>query len=219
MHETEAYKKEMIRDLEKLKYTRNFLNNCIRNKASIFLYQAHFQIRDSKGKVFANLKIKDRTSNTYVDLRKYSRTLENYPEFKDAEGNLIAENLKGWEINLPFSKQEELLKVVNLFVKKTNLLLYTSSRTQKIKYKPWRDAYKIPVLLVGAVALQYREKLPDFREATRLILKEKNNEISFVINKRLEILRKLPHYNFLQTLGFIEEQCLANQQFIDYIDQ
>lgn len=59
-----------------------------------------------------------------------------------------------------------------------------------------------------------------FIRASKFSLKEGNNEISFVVHKKLKKLRKLPQYEKLLNFGFKEEECLGNKQFVtDYIDQ
>lgn len=85
---------------------------------------------------------------------------------------------------------------------------------------PWPLAYDTPVIILGAAALKYREKLTQFSTATQFSLKENQNEISFIINTQLPILEQLPHYKQLLGWGFEKELCLGNKAFIkEYIDK
>ncbi len=78
---------------------------------------------------------------------------------------------------------------------------------------------KIPVLILGEKALTYRHLFPGFIDVVKISIKENNNEISFIIHEKLELLKKLQHYKTLMGFGFEEELCLANKLFIKrYVD-
>lgn len=86
-------------------------------------------------------------------------------------------------------------------------------------YNSWTDAYQTPVLLLGENALEYNNELSDFIPATKFCLIKNDNELSFVIHKNLDILKDSIYYNLILNLGFVEEICLGNRRFIDYIDE
>lgn len=119
------------------------------------------------------------------------------------------------------------MKFVQLFLRKSSKYLFDekgnivkeTGRDKKIRL-PWPDAYVLPVLLLGEKALRYARELPQFVPATKVGLEKNGNEISFVIHKRLDLLRKLRHYEYLKKLGFKETPCLANKPFIrHYVDK
>lgn len=225
IHETEAYKQDMLRDLSKLGYDPQIILSYIRDKAGTFLHNLELRIRDDEGNLLPGLRIKDIRTGKYLDLEKFSEPLVNYSQLKDAEGYLISED-QGWELDMPFNNQAELLKLVDLFLRKSGMQIYDENgekieetdEERKLRL-PWADAYRVPVLLLGEAALRYADELPHFTPAIKIALKENSNEISFVIHKNLEQLRNLFHYEQLLHLGFNEERCLGNKPFIDYVDE
>lgn len=224
IHETEAYRQAMLCDLQALGYDLQHITQCIRTKAGAFVHDLEFVTHDDNGRILQGLRIKDRRTNTYIDLEKYARPLINYPEFKDAKGNLIDED-QGWELDMPFNSKDELLKLVALFLMKSGKFLcdktgkiITETDEMRNARAPWVDAYKLPVLLLGERALDYERELPLFVPMTKICLRENDNEISFIIHNNLELLRALPHYSQLRTLGFAEEKGLGNAPFIRYVD-
>jgi len=226
IHETEIYKQGMVNDLEELEYSPKFTLAHIRPKAGAFLHDLEFRIVDERGEPYKGLKIKDLRSGNYLDLKIFSLPLINYPEFLGAEGYLIDED-QGWELNIPFSDKIELFNLVELFLRKSGNVIYDKEgrpieepEEEKIKRKPWADAYAIPVLLLGKNAIKYVDELKYFTPVTKFSLIENHNEISFVINKKLSMLRNLPQYKDLLNLGFVAEICLANKPFIvNYVDK
>ena len=152
------------------------------------------------------------------------KPLKEYKQFTNAD--LLGENY-GWELNMPFNSEGELIKLVDLFLRKSGDHIYDKNGViieeidkEKSLRAPWRDAYETPVLILGEIALKYANKLPHFIPATKIILRENFNEISFIINKNLGLLRNLPHYEQLKRMGFNEELCLGNKPFIiGYVDK
>lgn len=225
IHETEAYKEAMMRDLEKQRYDRRTVLSNIRAKGGAFLWNFGYRIRDDNDSPLAGLKIKDLKTGEYLDLTKFDKSLSNYPSFAGRKNDFVAED-SGWELDIPFGSKEELFRLVSLFQRKAGLHKYDENgvivqeteEEQKLR-APWTDAYEVPVLLVGENATQYAAELPHFTPATKIALKENGNEISFVINKKLRRLKGLPHYQQLLDLGFKEEPCLGNKPFIMDIDK
>ncbi|MDP3728714.1 MAG: hypothetical protein Q8R18_04650 [bacterium] len=207
IHEDESYRKAMFSDLEKLGYSQEFILSKIRDKTSASLWELDFQIKGADGCAYSDSVIKYIDTEEILDLSHYSEdTLEDYPEL---EGKLYSEN-GGWELDFPFKKQRELLRIVHLFTKKA----YRKNKNC------WPSAYEFPVLLLGEKALLWKEKFPDFTCATKMELIEGNNELSFIINRNLINLKMLPNYQALLDLGFRETPCLGNIPFIKrYIDK
>ncbi len=225
IHESEDYKNAMIRDLGKLGYKRGYLLERIREKGSMFFWSPDYRTRGWSGKILSGLKIKDLRTRQYINLRKYRKPLEEYKEFRDSKGHLIATDY-GWEVDIPFRKRERLLRLVDLFLRKVGSFVYDETgeiilegANQKELRTPWPGPYTVPVLLIGESALKYLNELPAFDSATRFSLVENNNEISFVVHKNLEVLRNLPHYERLIHIGFSEERCLGNKPFLGRVDQ
>ena|GEM_PF-4014096 len=224
IHETEAYKEDMLRDLEELGYNSQAVLKQIREKAGAFIHDLEFRIRDDEGNLLPGLRIKDTRTGDYICLEKYSEPLINYPEFQDADGCLTDED-QGWELDMPFKGEKELMDLVDLFLRKSGKHIYDAQgniiretdEDQEFR-APWSDAYKVPVLLLGEIALRYVDRLPQFIPATKFSLKENGNEISFIIHKNLEYLKSLNHYKRLLRAGFMEEECLGNKPFIKYVD-
>jgi len=225
IHETEAYKEDMLRDMEEQGYARQTVLKQIREKAGAFIHDLEFRIRDDKDNLLPGLRIKDVRTGKYVELKKYSKPLINYPEFKNSEGDLIDED-QGWELDMPFKGKKELLNLVNLFLKKSGKHIYDAkgniireTNEEQKSRAPWSDAYKVPVLLLGKTALKYVNRLPQFIPVTKFALKENGNEISFIIHNNLKYLKSLNHYECLRQFDFVEEECLGNKPFIKYVDK
>lgn len=226
IHETDAYKRDMLTNLNTLGYDPQNILKQIRNKAGAFLWDLDFEIRETQGNILPGLKIKDIRMGQYINLEYFTRPLGNYPQFAEAEGYLIGED-GGWELDLAFNNKQELMKLVALFLQKSGTRLFDENgneiietKEQRMKRNPWTDAYQTSVLLLGEIALRYVNELPHFIPATKFSLIMGSNEISFVIHKNLEMLKRLPQYNKLLELGFKEEGCLGNKPFItDYIDK
>ena len=106
-------------------------------------------------------------------------------------------------------------KLIKLFLEKSGKKDPNMRKAKKV----WRDAYTIPVILLGKKAIEYAKNLQGFTQATKVSLEEEGNEISFVIHKKLSRLRALPAYKCLKDLDFKEETCLGNDPFIEYIDK
>ncbi|MBI4154776.1 hypothetical protein HY498_01680 [Candidatus Woesearchaeota archaeon] len=222
IHETETYKQDMVNDLEELGYSPKFTLAHIRSKAGAFLWDPEFRIRDDLGDVFPGLGIRDLRTNFYLNLEKYKKQfLSAYSQFKDCKGKLVAED-QGWELNIPFNNRTELISLINLFLIRSAKFIFDEKNTkinEEEVHRSWRDAYETPVLLLGEMALRYKNELPYFDQVTKLSLIEGSNEISFVIHKNIKRLKKLKQYGDLMYLGFGEEVCLANKKFIDNLDE
>lgn len=226
IHETEAYKQDVLRDLGKLGYDPQIILRYIRKKAGAFLWELYFEIRDNKCNILPGLKIKDIRTKQHIDLEPFIKPLDEYGLFADCDGYLLGES-QGWELDIPFNNKKELMNLVDLFSNKSGKHIYDqkgriieeTDEERKLR-SPWADAYETPVLLLGETALRYADELPHFIPATKICLIENSNEISFVIHRNLEQLRNLPHYEWLLQLGFSEETCLGNKPFIaEYVDK
>lgn len=219
MHRNEKYKKSMLKDLEKMGYKKDDINERIRDKIACYLWGLDFLISDG-------IKIKVLESGDYLDLHKYKNSLIEYPEFNNYNKNLVCEALE-WELDIPFYNKKELLNLLNLFLRKSSKNLYDNkwnkiieTKEKRRKRNPWQGAWEIPVLLIGKKALEYKKDLPQFTLVNRFSIRENHNEISFIINKNLDLLKTLPYYEKLLQYGFEKEVCLGNILFIkQYIDK
>ncbi len=207
IHETKVYRQAMISDLEKLGYSREQVETNIREKGGTFLWEVDFQVKGENGEPYPELIIKNVKTGKNLDLSKYKgETLEGYPEL---EGKLLGGDC-GWELDLPFENKIKLMNLINLFVKKS----YKCNRSS------WPEAYETPVLLLGKKAIEWQNELPNFVKATKIELSQGKNELSFIINQNLTMLKIMPHYNKLMKLGFSENDCLGNKSFIrEYINK
>ncbi len=224
IHKTEDYKRNMLKDLSDLGYVQEEILKIIRDKGAALFWHPKYRIRNSRGKVLPGLRIKDVRTGKYVALASFRNSLLERPQFAGAIGYLIAED-HGWELNMPFRSKDELMRLVELFLKKSGKAIFDESGSQiqeteeerRIRL-PWADAYETPVLIIGRSAMSYLPDLRHFGPVTRFGLIEDGCEISFIINKRLESLRQHPNFKKLTMLGFFEEQCLANKPFILDLD-
>lgn len=208
-HQSEGYKQAMFFDLVKsLNYQQEAISSRVRDRGTTHLWNPDYNIRDEKGDILKGLRIKDRRIGQYIDLKNYNEPLDQYAEFKDAQGWLINELGSGWELNMPFGTEEELMRLADLFLRK--------SYRETVNH--WLDAYKVPVILLGEEAVVHREKLSGFIQATKITLAEGGNEISFVIHKNLELLKSMEQFELLKSFGFKFQECLANKIFIEDID-
>lgn len=224
IHETEPYKRAMLRDLEKREYISEIITERIIQKSGAFLWDPANRIRDDNGGLF-NIQIKDLRTGLYLSLENYGPILIKHNEFLNSKGYLLAEG-HGWEIDIPFKNENELINIADLFLKKSGMYNYdeegiTIKETDEeiLLRSPWPDAYRTPVLIIGEGALKYIKKLPYFGVATKFSLTSNNNEISFIIHKNLATLKNLPAYDTLKEIGFVEEFCLGNKPFLRYIDE
>ncbi len=224
IHETDEYLHAVTADLELFGYTKKEISSIVRGKGGTFHHDLDFAIRDSQGELFPGIRIKDTRTGEYLDLSQYKKPLSYYPEFSDAQGYLLSEDY-GWELNLPVDNMDKLKKVVNTFLRKSSSFLYDErgeiipeTPEQKRLRAPWADAYRLPVLLVGECTNSLAKEFPHFDIATKMVLRENNNEISFVIHKALTALKEMREYRILCEEGFLEEQCLANRAFLNYIN-
>ena len=123
IHENDRYKIRMIRDLVMLGYRRKYLLERMREKGGVFFWNPEYNTLDDDGNVLSGLKIKDLRTGKPLDLGKYTKPLEEYEGFKDSNGFLIAEDY-GWEVDIPFRKREKLMKLVDLFLRKSGSVIF-----------------------------------------------------------------------------------------------
>lgn len=209
-HQTEEYKQAMVSDLVKLlNYQREAVLGGIRCRGTNHLWDLEYNTRDDNGNILTGSRIKDRRNGQYIDIEKYRESLDSYAEFKDAQGQLVNELGSGWELNMPFTMEEELMRLTGMFLRKS----------YKENVDHWFGAYKSPVIILGEEAMKYREKLQDFIPATKIALLEGHNEISFVIHENLDRLKSVEQFERLKSLGFRHQMCLANKSFVEEIDK
>lgn len=226
MQESELYKEDMIRDLISQGYNLNQIQDWIRSRITAHVWGHKFKTKREDGTPYKGLRIRDFGTGLYLKLQDLPSPLSIDTCFDDPQKILLAEN-ECWQLDIPFRNKKELLRLVELFLQKSGEYVYTSEGNRILETKeernlrnPWRDSYETPVLLLGNLALQYEKDLPSFAKATKLALYERNNEISFIINKNLGRLKELPQFEYLLNKGFEEEFCLGNKPFIiKYVDQ
>jgi len=219
IHETPDYEEDMLNDLVALGYPSEPVISNKRDKLAFFLWKHFYRTRDNKGDML-DLKLKNSMDNQIIPLEKYPLPLENYPGLDILRDSLVAE-ADGLEFNIEFKNKKDLLQITQLFTRKSGTKIYDSqgdeiyeSQDEIAKRKPWRDAYETPMLIIGEGAVKYYKELPQFEKAMKIELLEGENEISFIIHNKLEILRALPCYPILKKLGFCEIPCLANKPFL-----
>ncbi|PIU89400.1 hypothetical protein COS64_00825 [archaeon CG06_land_8_20_14_3_00_37_11] len=216
IHETEKYKKNVIKSLKK----KNYINETeFREKSGKFIPDINkFKIRDDKKRIYPYLRIKDTRTGDYINLNNYYKPLGMYKEFEDAQGYLISED-HGWELNMTIDSKEKMFDIIDMFKLKSSSHVIKKNKYTK-NWKKWRDAYRTPVLILSKKALEYKDELfDDFIPSIKMYLTCKNNEISFIINEKMEYLERLPQLDILIKLGFKKENCLANKVFIkEYVD-
>ncbi len=223
LHETEDYKSDMLADLGRIGYESQDMESSVRVRGTTYLHDPTFPTRDSTGKIFPGLRIRDLKTGKYIQLERFSEPLIKYPEFEDSEGSLVAEN-SGWEIDIPFRTKRELIRLAKFFVRKSGKHIYDhsgiksfESGKQQHRRAPWRDAYDVPVVFIGDYIIKHKSDLPAFTRASKVTLKEGGNEISFVVYRRVGVFKSTQNFRDLKELGFLEEGCLINKVFAKYI--
>ncbi len=215
-HEESEYKRRMIASLMRsLCAPRSYFDDKFRDKGSAYRWELEFKFRDEKGKLQPCKRVKDTRTGLYVNLSKYESPLKRNPECQDLEGHLVGENPCEWEINLPFNRKKILLRLANLFARKSG------ERGEK---DTWPNPYNVPIIIIGKRAIACAEELKkDYVQAIRFYLATENKhtygEISFVIQEKLSYLRSSSGCVGLQKLGFELEQCLVNKSFADYLNK
>src|SRR3989344_1516272 len=219
------YTKPTLSDIVIKGYSKKIILESIREKGATYLWDLKYRTRDDNGIILPFLRIRNMRTGRYVNLRRYNKPLIEYKKFEGMLGSLIGEDI-GWELDLPFHTEVELLELVYLFLRKSGVSLYDSkgikikeTEEEKKKRMHWSDAYEVPVLIIGEKALMCKDKLPNFGKAIRVCLTENSNEISFIINEKLKVLRSIKYYNDLFNLGFVEEPCLVNKPFLLTVDK
>lgn len=166
-----------------------------------------------------NLRIKNVSDNYWIDLNNYGHPLSQYPEFT-RNSVLIAED-KGWLLDIPCCSVGEMAQLAELFAMKSHLIRSDYIRSPTIvlplsfySESSWRDAYKIPVVIVGGKAIDCRSILPSFGAAKMFSCIRDDFEFSFVINNNLSRLNDSDSFPFLRSSGFREHDCLVNLRFL-----
>ena len=226
MYETKNYKEDMLKDLETMSYSKEDIDENIREKLAIFLWSPKFLIRNEEGVIYNSLRIRDTRTGKFIDLERFKLCLGEREEYSTSFSYLIGES-QGWQLDMPLSSKKELFNLIRLFLKRSGKDLYYNqglvipeTEEEKDIRSPWKGAYETPVLLLGESVLGYSNELAQFSPITRFILNKNSNEASFVIHRNLRRLVQLPQYKELINFGFIEEKCLGNNAFIkEYVDK
>ena len=87
------------------------------------MWDLRFRLHQDNGQLLPGLRIKDTRDDEYLDLTDFDRPLDNYNEFSGLYGLLIGED-QGWELDIPFKTQKELINLVDLFLRKAGIYLY-----------------------------------------------------------------------------------------------
>lgn len=66
IHESDAYKEDMLHDMEKQGYKRQDILKQIRKKAGAFIHDLEFRISDDEGNLLPGLKVKDVRTGKYL---------------------------------------------------------------------------------------------------------------------------------------------------------
>ncbi|HLD05882.1 MAG TPA: hypothetical protein VJG90_09260 [Candidatus Nanoarchaeia archaeon] len=221
IHSSQVYLKEVMADLNRMGYPNVEVSVSTRDKRGYFRWRPNFFIRDEKGVLEENLRIKDIETGEYLDLDGIPhRTLCNAGYSEEEIARLVAEN-GGYEIDILSSVPEHIRRMAGEFLKKSAFELYDDTgelisemESERNTRGPWPDAWETPILIIGG-NLSQMQGLPGFHEAH--LFRFQGSEIGeflFVTHKEIEVLRSNEEYNRLIELGFREELCLGNTRFI-----
>ncbi len=224
IHSSQDYWRSVMEDLGRMGYPNESVSISTRSKKGFFQWRPSFFIRDERGSLEANLRIKNIDTGEYLDLEGISyRTLKE-AGYSEAV-KLIAEN-EGYEINTLTSIEEDLRRLAAEFLRKSSDTLFNEDGEQVVETEgerqeraPWPGASNVPVLIVSGNVSRFVD-LPGFQKVD--LFRFQNEEIGeylFVMHKQTELLRRSEEYNPLRGFGFREEVCLANSCFIkEYVD-
>jgi hypothetical protein len=218
MYSGKEYTEDMICDLKNINYSKRIIENYIRDKKGFYEWKSDWSIRE-EGKIKSNLKIRKFGEREYINLEELANNINFLDQIFEKKDKFIAEDVTS-EINIPVKDKQNLKKLVDLFINNSSKFIFDKTGIKiKMRESYWRGAWYVPVLLIGGNILQYESDFPDFIKATKFFKKENGNEISFIIHKKLEELKKENYNLYLKDLGFNSEDCLANKSFIlQYID-
>ena len=225
IHSSKKYKQDMVGDVSRLGFDKKKLLKSFRNKGAAYIWETFYNIRTEDYNLIKGLSIKDIENEKLLDLTLFGNTLLENPKNITYSLSLVGFD-QGWEINIPFDNEEKLYSLISLFMKKAGEYTYdkeglikSETPEEKEKRKPWKDAFKTHILVIGGGAVKYAPKLKQFETAKRIFLEGKNNEISFIINNHYKRLINTPHFKRLIEYGFKEEYCLANKHFLESVDK
>ena len=220
MHETKTYLSAVMEELKSLEYFNSMVLKK-RDKYGFFRWEPGFKFRDDNGKVYSVIKIKDMITGKYLNLESLEGSTLKEAGFSEEQiKNLTCEN-KGWEMNMASDNEKNIIKLTNLFVKKSSIDKFDDNGNITIETEeekalrcPWPDAYEIPVLIVGGEIEKIRERIKGFVPVKLFKHQSKGGEYSFIIDEKYSLLKKLKEFDRIFELGFKEEVCLANIPFI-----
>jgi len=171
------------------------------------------------GKLQSKLKIRKFGTDDYINLKKLNKEINSLSDIFEDDIKFIAED-KSSEINISVDNIKSLTYLVDLFMKKASIFLF-NDKGENIginKYN-WREAWNIPVLLIGGNILNYESYFPQFTKASKFLKRENGNELSFIIHNKIKELKESSYLDKLINFGFEQEFCLANKSFIlKYVD-
>ncbi|MDP3728866.1 MAG: hypothetical protein Q8R18_05455 [bacterium] len=186
LHETGAYMEDVEKDLKSQGYS-HFVPFSIRNRDTVFHWKPNYNIRDSRGNLWINLRIRDK--NNYLDLGRYAgKTLPQSGVSEEYCRQLVGET-KGYEIALFSDEREEIVNLASLFIIKSIEGLFS-----------WRDAYDTPFILIEGLD----EDLEGFERVKGYSLFKEGKECFFI--SREEIPENL-------RADFVQKTCFVNQSF------
>jgi hypothetical protein len=189
-HDTERYKKSVLDDLGA--YSQKELDIMIKRKIGYTRWEPEYRIRDDKGNLFPDLKIKDKQK--YLKLEEiHSATLEEANFSIEYIGSLIGIN-DAYEIRIQSSSQSTIQDVARMFIEKTNL------KSENM----WPDPYDVPVVLLLGT-----ESMVDFLPVTMYQQRRRKDSLNFVQRNLIKEIEER-----MEEDGFEKTHCLANSHFV-----
>ncbi len=186
-HETEAYKQAVIEDLRK---KDSSLQLALHQKRGFTRWLPQWKIRDDKGKLFPNLKIKDKKG--YICLEEIQT--QTLAEAGFSEEDILIGINRGYELRVQSQGYKEIEELAKVFIEKTD----------KNSPNAWPDTYNTPIIFLFGM-----EHADDFLPVT--MYQQKGERLSFNFIQRS--LRK-DREKILEEIGFEQAVCLANSQFV-----
>lgn len=212
------YLKCMVKDLNKLGYSHNYINKCIRSKKGVYEWKSDWNIWKD-GKLQSDLKIRKFGNKDFINLKNLNKNIISLSDIYGINEKFIAED-ESSEINISVKQEDSMFELVDLFSKKSSKFLYDEKgKTIGFNKFCWEEAWDVPVLLIGGNIMSYEFLFPEFIKSVRFFKYENENEISFIIHKKFDKLKNSDYFDKLIKFGFQYEFCLANKPFIlQYVD-
>jgi hypothetical protein len=223
------YQHDMFKGLKSINYYLDSLESCIREKRGIYLWGPTWSLVDEENQLKLDLKIRKADSKEYINLEYiHSLGFNSLEEcsFYNKKDLFIAEDIS-YEINLPVNNMSKLEELITLFTKNYSTKIFDLNgmelRKKTNKEPQWGEAWDLPVLYIegdlNCINFNSNSIINNLNQATKVVNKVNNSEISFIIGDKYETLINSQISTVLNNFGFDSEDCLVNKPFYNALNE